>query len=162
MPSVAVPWAHQALRAPSDMLFLKEYSVPPLPLYSSPICFFFGSFQGTLVLDVSSILTTLILLPLVCSASECLCGFSPCGWCSCLSSKCLSFFLLSSEILYLSPPDLSACLAAGHLLYFCSPLPSSSPCPTRLLWLVKVWSACACSRGFWDTHIPRAVFCGMN
>lgn len=48
MPSVAVPWAHQALRAQSDMLFLKEYSVPPLPLYSSPICFFLGPFKELL------------------------------------------------------------------------------------------------------------------
>lgn len=48
----------------------------------------------------------------------------------------VSLSLLSSEILYPSPPDLPARLASGHLLYFCS-LPSSNrPCsiqPRRLV-----------------------------
>ena len=86
--------------------------------------------------------------------SQCLCGFLSVSGVPAWPPS-ISLSLLSSEILYLSPPDLPACLTSGHLLYFCSLLADSHPCPIGPWWLVIVWSTSTpLPRGSWDPHIP--------
>lgn len=81
------------------------------------------------MLDVSSILNALILLPLVCCGAACLTEtvlawiFSQWLVFLLVLHVSLSLSLLSSEILYLSPPDLPARLALGICFTFvlCTP-----------------------------------------